>query len=158
MKRKNEALSEADIRRAIEKKYQARLAFIQHATSYLIVNAVLWAIWGFASGGFPWPLFVTAFWGIGMLSHLADFYYKYWKGAQKRDDEIAAEISRLQGLAALRQDAGEPFYADDEIEETLVYELDKVKPSRLRLTDDGELLNETLIDDEDWRGQAQQNG
>ena len=47
-----------------------RAKFKAHFTTYLLVNALLWAIW-FVTGahtyGFlPWPIWSTVFWGIGV--------------------------------------------------------------------------------------------
>ena len=70
---KDEALWEIAKRRA---------GFKSHLTSYLIVNAFLWAIWYFTQHSytddegymFPWPMWPTLGWGIGLAFHFADAY------------------------------------------------------------------------------------
>ena len=64
-----------------------RAGFKSNLISYLIVNAFLWAIWYFSSsqsqdfgfeeisrGIFPWPLWVTLGWGVGLAFHFAGAY------------------------------------------------------------------------------------
>lgn len=46
-------------------KFQAGLV------TFLFVNAILWAVWaltGREANPIPWPLWVTFFWGIGMVA------------------------------------------------------------------------------------------
>lgn len=47
-----------------------RAKFKSHLFTYLAVNALLWAIWAFTgreSDPLPWPVWVGAFWGFGVL-------------------------------------------------------------------------------------------
>ena len=65
---------------------QKRAGFKSHALTYLIINAFLWAIWYFTSrddhfdmgriswGHFPWPLWSTLGWGVGLAFHFAGAY------------------------------------------------------------------------------------
>lgn len=129
---------EDSIRRRVEKKYEARSGLAQHAIAYLMTNLVLWAIWIFTSASFPWPLFVTFFWGIGMLNDFWDYYYKYGRGARKREAEIAAELAMFQR-----------YFEEDETEGALVFELDKVQQRGLRLADDGEIADQDSWDEFD---------
>ena len=94
MKRKNESQFELEIRRRVEAKYDERNALLMHLVSYAGVNVLVWLIWLFSSGGFPWPLFVTFFWGIGMAGHLLDYYQKHGGGANKREERIQEEVQR----------------------------------------------------------------
>ncbi len=150
MKRKNIAITEEDIRRQVEKKFEERVGLIQHGISYVMTNAVLWAIWLFTSASFPWPLFVTFFWGIGMLSHFVGYTNKYGKGAQKREEEIEAEVMQQLQLARAREDLGRRSQDDEEsLEGADVYELDNFKRRGLRLSDDGELVD-LEPDDDEW--------
>lgn len=118
---------EARIRERIEKKYKERSGVIAHAIPYIIVNLVLWSIFFSSPGsGFPWPMFVTFFWGIGMASHFYAYYSKYGGGAAQREAAIQREI-------------------EQERERSLMYEKPK-NDVRMRLTDDGEI--EEVPDDE----------
>lgn len=66
---------------------QKRASFKSHLVTYLIVNAFLWAIWFMSSsshegfsleeirwGHFPWPLWSTLGWGVGLAFHFAGAY------------------------------------------------------------------------------------
>jgi hypothetical protein len=66
---------------------QKRVGFRSHALTYVIVNAFLWAIWFFSSsnpvdfdggnirwGHYPWPIWPTLGWGVGLAFHFAGVY------------------------------------------------------------------------------------
>lgn len=78
-----------------------RAAFKRHLLSYLIVNAMLWAMWLFSySSGrdyamhfdnhIPWPVYVTFFWGIGLAF---DFFNSYF---YHKDDMVEREYQKLK--------------------------------------------------------------
>ena len=57
-------------------KAKARAKFQAHLLSFLFVNATLWVIWAFTQPHhfgrpfhteIPWPLWVTFFWGLGLI-------------------------------------------------------------------------------------------
>ncbi|NHC44331.1 DUF1707 domain-containing protein [Motilibacter aurantiacus] len=50
----------------------ARLDATQKAklVTYVGVNAGLWILWAVLGLGFPWPIFPTVFWGIGLITSL----------------------------------------------------------------------------------------
>jgi serine/threonine protein kinase len=127
---------EERIRRRIEKQYKERQGLIIHFVAYLLVNLMLWGIWATdllgpiiqqeapdAANiilGFPWPLFVTFGWGIGMVAHFMDYYSKYGSGATRREQAIQREIEKY------RQQSG-------------VWEDKPKRDAQFRLSDDGEL-------------------
>ena len=144
-KRKNPSPLELDIRRRVEAKYEERNALLIHLASYAGVNVLLWIIWLSSSGGFPWPLFVSMGWGIGLFAHLLDYYSKHGGGAQKREARIDEEVRRhLERFEARESE----IYDDEAMEGAAVYGLDDVEPRRLRLTDDGELTSVDAYDAE----------
>ncbi len=65
---------------------QKRAGFKSHALTYVIINAFLWAVWYFSAsydhfkitemrwGHFPWPLWSTLGWGVGLAFHFAGAY------------------------------------------------------------------------------------
>jgi hypothetical protein len=66
---------------------QRRAGFKRHALTYVIINVFLWAIWFLSSNhhevidfeefgrhSFPWPLWTTLGWGIGLAFHFAGAY------------------------------------------------------------------------------------
>ncbi|GAB3551736.1 2TM domain-containing protein [Spirosoma fluminis] len=68
------------------KQAKARVGFRMHLRSYLLFNAGFWLIWAVinfsihnsANHGFlfPWPIFPTIGWGIGLLSHYFAVYHR----------------------------------------------------------------------------------
>lgn len=136
-KRKNAAppTPEELIRRRIQKKLKARSELFQHLTVYLAVNGMLWMIWAFARGGFPWPIFVSAPWGIGILSQYIDYYYKHGRGADQGEAEVESEITRQMSISGQRK--GKPDEYDYDSEDVLEY--DDLRARQVRLNDDGEL-------------------
>lgn len=60
-----------------------RARFKAHLLTYLLVNAGLWVLWaltGRPGRGLPWPVFVSGFWGLGLLFEgLAA--YSQWGGS-----------------------------------------------------------------------------
>lgn len=141
-KRKNQSQFELEIRRRVEAKYDERNALLIHLISYAGVNILVWMIWFFESGGFPWPLFVTLFWGIGMAGHLLDYYNKHGGGAQRREERIQEEVRRyLERLEERESD----IYGDDE----MVGALDNVERRHVRLSDDGELVHLDQLPEDD---------
>ncbi|MFQ3212516.1 MAG: hypothetical protein ACJAT1_000631 [Marivirga sp.] len=60
------------------KKAEERVAFKKHLTTYIIINIFLWLLWYFTggriNGAFPWPIFTTIGWGIGITIHYVKTY------------------------------------------------------------------------------------
>jgi 2TM domain len=76
----------------------ARYGFRWHLPIYLIVNAGLILIWFYAGGGFFWPVFPLAFWGLGVLGHYIGAYR-----TRLGEAWIARETEKV-----LRERAGKP--------------------------------------------------
>lgn len=66
--------------KALWKLAKKRAGFKSHLTIYFIVNAFLWVLWYLSgqrihdSSPFPWPLWTTIGWGIGLAFHYAGTY------------------------------------------------------------------------------------
>ena len=77
-----------------------RAGFKRHLASYIIVNTFLWALWYFTDGHrnmnniagfeFPWPIWCTMGWGIG----IAFGYYGAYH--DNRTDNIMKEYQKLK--------------------------------------------------------------
>jgi hypothetical protein len=67
-----------------------------HAFAYLTVNALVWGIWaiiGATSGSwFPWPLFVTLGWGVGLALNAWDVHFR----RPITEAELQREVERLR--------------------------------------------------------------
>jgi len=146
-----ETVGRAELRRArkeIDKPYNDRVELGQHIVVYVMINLMLWLL--FLSSGpiialdepgvmeilrFPWPVFVTFGWGIGLAIDVAE------KLSSRRNEraierEMEAERRRLYGEKPKR----DRYYDDDDAYYSSDDQLD------VRLTGDGELTN-SMIDE-----------
>ncbi|MFN1835802.1 2TM domain-containing protein [Balneola sp. MJW-20] len=46
-----------------------RVDLRHHLMVYIIINAMLWAIWAITGSGYIWPIWPTAGWGIALIFH-----------------------------------------------------------------------------------------
>ena|SRR6478672_5705923 len=57
---------------------QRRASFKTHLATYLVINAFMWGIWYFSQKnhgtGYPWPVWTTLGWGIGVAFHYIGAY------------------------------------------------------------------------------------
>jgi hypothetical protein len=85
-----EGLREQALRRV-----KKRRDFHAHAFAYLVVNIVLWGVWliiGVTSHSwYPWPLWVTLGWGLGLTFNAWDVYFR----RPITEEEIRREMDRL---------------------------------------------------------------
>ena len=80
----DEVLPEDDaaLRELAVVRLRKRRDFKAHLLVYALVNAVVWAIWlviALTSGGgnwWPWPIFLTLAWGIGLAMNAWDVFYR----------------------------------------------------------------------------------
>jgi serine/threonine protein kinase len=112
-----------EVRRRVLKTRNEVQEFFSHLAVYVMVNGGLWSIFlssgGFEDGGdFPWPMFVTLFWGIGLVANAIGVW------GSKRN-EVAIERAYVRELES----------------ESLIEEKAKRKNSAIRLTEDGELTD-----------------
>jgi uncharacterized ion transporter superfamily protein YfcC len=56
-------------RQAAIGRLQAKRAFQANLVSFLVINAMLVVIWALSGGGYFWPIWVMAFWGLGVAMH-----------------------------------------------------------------------------------------
>ncbi len=65
--------------RQLWKTAKKRVGFRRHLATYLVINAMFWAIWLFSNKGdegqeFPWPVWPMLGWGIGLVFSYLDAY------------------------------------------------------------------------------------
>lgn len=65
----NTPLSEDDIDRLARKRAGAKLGWYIHATIYLIVNLLLFAMSEYGFGGRRWSIYPLLGWGLGLALH-----------------------------------------------------------------------------------------
>ena len=137
----NGTLTDEDkLRRKIEKRINERNDFYQHLGIYVAVNLFLWSIWLFSGAGFPWPIFPTLGWGIGVVANYMDYYFNHGEGSRRKEDMIERELERERTRQGYKRKNDE-FYDEHD------------RPHRaVRLNEDGELTESTVdafYDEED---------
>ena len=82
------------------RRINKRRDFQGHIVAYLVINTVVWGIWaviGASSGSwFPWPVFLTLGWGIGVAMNAWDVYFR----RPVSEEEIRHEMDQLSSIAA----------------------------------------------------------
>jgi len=71
-----------------------RVDFRRHLAAFLVINTILWSIWLITKTTYPWPIWPTAGWGIGILFH---YLFDYRKNGFFSEDE---EFERLKRSSA----------------------------------------------------------
>jgi len=74
-------------RKRIEKRRGLQGTFV----AYVIINSFLVGVWALTGGGYFWPAWIIAGWGVGMLLGLWDYY----RGPVTEAD-VDHELSRMQ--------------------------------------------------------------
>jgi 2TM domain len=85
-----DAIEVVDEREAAGRRLQARRDFGTHLVSYLVVNAFLVGIWAFTGAGYFWPIWVIGGWGIGLVLHAWDVFWR----RPLTEADIDAELRR----------------------------------------------------------------
>jgi hypothetical protein len=82
-------------RAAASARITAKREFRNHALIYGAVNLLLVAIWAASGGGYFWPIWVIAGWGIGLAAHAWRTY-----GHQSISEaDIVEEMQRVEQRA-----------------------------------------------------------
>ena len=63
-----------EARKLARERVEARRDFATHAVAYVVVNAFLVGVWALGGGGYFWPAWVMAGWGIGLVLNAWDVY------------------------------------------------------------------------------------
>jgi hypothetical protein len=99
---------------------------------------MLWWIYlSVMAGGFPWPLFVTGFWGLGLFADAAETF-----ALSRRQPSIEREVERQRRLMEEAQWGGEKPKND-------FRELEDDGPA-MQVGPDGELIE---LDEDAWAEQ-----
>ena len=82
----------SDPRQAAIQRIKRKRQFQYQLLVFAVINVFLWILWAFTGAGFPWPIFVTVFWGLGLATQAWRVY-----GAGGRpisEDEIQREMGK----------------------------------------------------------------
>lgn len=75
-----------------------RRDFKAHLVAYVVINLVVWGIWlviALTTSGswWPWPVFLTLAWGIGIVMNAWDVYFR----RPITEADVRREIERMAG-------------------------------------------------------------
>lgn len=89
-------LSDEEINKQARKRVEEKKGFYIHLMIYVLVNLLVILMWAFVTGGgYPWFVWMTGGWGIGLLSHfLGVFVFNRTSGWERR--QMDAEIERIK--------------------------------------------------------------
>ncbi len=86
------AATEGSLRDRAVRRLRKQAEFRTHLPVYLVVNAMLIAIWAWTGNGFFWPVFPLVFWGIGVVAHGVEAF-----GPDTvTEDRIQREMDRMR--------------------------------------------------------------
>lgn len=83
-------------RAAAIKRIKQKRDFQRHLFVYAVINVFLWILWAVTGAGFPWPIFVTAGWGLGVVMQA----WQVYRESPITEDEIEREMRRGKGSVA----------------------------------------------------------
>ncbi len=75
-------------REQARKRLQDRRDFGSHLVAYVVVNAFLIGVWAMTGAGYFWPAWVLAGWGIGLVLHAWDVFFRRPITEADIDEEI----------------------------------------------------------------------
>jgi uncharacterized membrane protein YecN with MAPEG domain len=79
-----------DEREAARRRLQAKRDFSAHLVSYVVVNAFLVVVWAVTGAGYFWPIWVIGCWGIGLVLHAWDVFFR----RPLTEADVDAELQR----------------------------------------------------------------
>ena len=88
-------------------KAKARIKFQSHLVVYALVNGGLWLLWALTPqphGLLPWPVWSTAFWGVGLVLNGLAVYGDSGRG-QRTQREYERLVRERQSNGDLHQSA-----------------------------------------------------
>jgi hypothetical protein len=81
---------ETEQRKAAVDRLKNKRAFWQDLIAYVVINAFLVAVWALSGGGYFWPAWVMAAWGVGVVMHAWTAFFQ----KPITEEEIEREMRR----------------------------------------------------------------
>ena len=133
------------IRARVEQRMKKRRKFMSNVGGYATAMAVLWVIYLFTGGGWPWPLIPTGILVIVALREFLDTFVFSPAMDNAYDREMMREIARERARLGLDRGSSMDYTYEKpkHIEKVIRQE------PWVRLSDDGELIP---IDEEESNG------
>ena len=77
-------------REEARKRLQSKRDFRTDLLAYVVVNSFLVGVWAFTGAGYFWPAWVLAGWGVGLVLHGYDVFFR----RPVSEADIDRELSR----------------------------------------------------------------
>lgn len=77
-----------------KERVRAGTALITHLSMYVVVNVGMLLAWTLTGGGYPWFIWMTVFWGVGIVAHAITFFIG--PGSANEQRAIERELHRMQ--------------------------------------------------------------
>jgi hypothetical protein len=75
------------------KRVQAKRDFATHVVVFVVINAFLIGVWAVTSRDYFWPGWVLAGWGVALVLHAWDVFWR----RPITEDDVDAELRRRRG-------------------------------------------------------------
>ncbi len=66
-------------------KEKARKGFRIHLLAFVLVTPAIWLVWYFTGESYPWPLWSTPAWAVGLLFHYLGVFVFSRRAGDARD-------------------------------------------------------------------------
>jgi hypothetical protein len=77
----------------LHERARKRVEFRAHLVAFCIINGALWLIWYLTSARYPWPMWPTIGWGIGLIFH---FIFEYKPAKFLSEEEEYKKLKRRE--------------------------------------------------------------
>ena len=85
-------LGDRDLRDRAIARLKEKRDFGAHLFVYVVVNAFLIGIWAVTGAGFFWPVFLLFLWGMGLVLHAWDVYWR----KPLSEDQVRRQMERMR--------------------------------------------------------------
>ena len=75
-------MTDEERRAAAVKRLKDKRDFRNHVAAYVLVNGLLVAIWALSGGGYFWPIWSVAGWGLGLAFNARAVFFDWWNGRE----------------------------------------------------------------------------
>jgi hypothetical protein len=86
-------VDETDLREEARKRVTKKRDLGAHVVVYIVVNAMLVAMWAITGAGYFWPAWIMLGWGVGLVLNIWDVYFR----RPITEHDIDREMERLSG-------------------------------------------------------------
>jgi len=83
---------ELELRGVALERLRKRRDFSTHLVAYVLINAAVWAIWAVTGSGYPWPMWMSGAWAIGLLLNAWELFGR----PPITEADVRREVERLR--------------------------------------------------------------